>query len=1364
MSIPQSIPESIISDIISNVVNLAAVQSDVDGRNEGTHARVNHEKGPLATVNNSYVVQANGLLKGTSSIFNENHSGSNHPSSPTQVISGSATHSGTSSITRAASSMKKHLQRRSTRRKESARNMMNSSPDDTPSSKKTQSTSKSSDHSSEVKVDAVPPSSASQQTTTEAPVAGSSIINAEQTGTIPSVPGPSISKAQQNSNHPSSPGPSATPAQQTPRTPSTTGASTTNAQKTNERTSATPSVPDPRTTTVQENEITSSTPGPSTIQPPLVRKSLPGPLIAANRNVQHKIPYQEYCANDLNVKDRAMQRMILNGRSFQAIRKVYASSEELIQTKRPKIAYRKPISSEKKDALLNNMLEKGIAENFGRIVIIRDEDGDLVVVDGCQRLDVLCEGVEKGLVGIGDAQEKKPSAFRCHMRRLPVMMLVPEDCTPLGDLELLGISIALNVGESRSRALTNEDLYKMLIHFIKNTLGERSKDHYILHISDLVDKTTKFNILDHLFSRKVRNETIDNETTEKRVPSTTTRRRARKGAFTVAERNRRERYSVQIRAAIAFIDCPESLQVVFGKRGLGCPLWTPHLFSYLPFLNLEDMEKTATLHLLGKRHVELLRKGKSTGTTVEARRCVDLIIEIFCAMRSSCIHSSIMESATFEQLIATKLTRHEDKSVKKNAYFHSIVFLICKWNGKEEGQWGSTTILNEVKKDFEKWPHSRKWKTFKYDLDDLDDDFYQRNVMFRHLHSYVKQSKKRKATEREQAPRKVKRAKVINDESEDEYTDMESDEASEQQDGQNITTPHNSAAVELNTNPIVNEGQQTNTANEIQPSKDDDDGTQANVDGNNQSNSGNKSQTQEQRQADDQNDDNIPVTVPQDSEKGVQENIPVKIPQDIGKGVQEDFDKSTATFLHSFCEMFGLSDLSEHVTKELKTCNKPQSSSSNPKSAAMQFVDTFQKVVCNKLTGNRLLSSNEPDSRPQLLDLDEMDDDNGRKDGVNHDVQEMVQLNPERTTQAQGHADLQTASSAKRDASMDTEEGKRLKLLERRWKMLSKQLPPANDVVLPEACNGEGIWKYIFNTTTAAGIVDMVRIAVLRNLGANLNQDSAVNNLMLKMFMETTKKDMQYQGFTLCKGILRGCDAEKWITDFLTYYMNFFPGMGGINEKRKGKAVPWDWICNVGDDSDATLVKEGIGRYQVNPSKDIYHLYKHHNSLLQSKSKLEVFVAALINHILQPTTQNQLRLPVFGSKIIVHTEKADAQKCHCDYEVRKGAVLREEEAKYFAVATGHEAAFLHVWPMGHIILSSAEVNGLKMKSELLEIPPYSVCLLRGDLPHAGAGAEDDVKMRGKFELSPRVHFYVDREEGRSFVSEPNDLFFPPLVE
>ena len=95
------------------------------------------------------------------------------------------------------------------------------------------------------------------------------------------------------------------------------------------------------------------------------------------------------------------------------------------------------------------------------------------------------------------------------------------------------------------------------------------------------------------------------------------------------------------------------------------------------------------------------------------------------------------------------------------------------------------------------------------------------------------------------------------------------------------------------------------------------------------------------------------------------------------------------------------------------------------------------------------------------------------------------------------------------------------------------------------------------------------------------------------------------------------------------------------------------------------------------------------------------------------------------------------------------------------IVTGEKSSYLHVVPMGHLEISIQDGKVSNVASNLIELPPYSMGILRGDLPHPGSGADDDVERRGKFGFAPRIHFYVDRPKDRdNLVMEPTHLFYP----
>ena len=345
----------------------------------------------------------------------------------------------------------------------------------------------------------------------------------------------------------------------------------------------------------------------------------------------------------------------------------------------------------------------------------------------------------------------------------------------------------------------------------------------------------------------------------------------------------------------------------------------------------------------------------------------------------------------------------------------------------------------------------------------------------------------------------------------------------------------------------------------------------------------------------------------------------------------------------------------------------------------------------------------------------------------------------------------------------DDEDNEFLEKAKNIWATLEKQFKVKSNCkdVLPEPCQGMGLWGRLLLPGIIVELKEEVRMAIFRSRKARCSTDDDTNQLILNMFKEIRSMEMRYQGFTVCDSFLSNEGPKDWVDSFLSYYMNLFTGKDGIGKVRKGKKCPWESIANIGVKEDAEPLKKGIGRFQVSSIEDVEYLTKNQLSLYRKKLMLEVFVGELISSIIS-SNKFPLRFPSFGSKLLLHTDDAKSQRVHCDYPVRREGVLDETNVKYFAIVTGKKASYLHVLPMGHLEIS--RLGGKKISdidSKLVEVPPYSVGIFRGDLPHAGAGADDDVERRGKFEFAPRIHFYVDRPDiQESLVLEPSLLFYP----
>ena len=314
---------------------------------------------------------------------------------------------------------------------------------------------------------------------------------------------------------------------------------------------------------------------------------------------------------------------------------------------------------------------------------------------------------------------------------------------------------------------------------------------------------------------------------------------------------------------------------------------------------------------------------------------------------------------------------------------------------------------------------------------------------------------------------------------------------------------------------------------------------------------------------------------------------------------------------------------------------------------------------------------------------------------------------------------------------------------------------------LPEPCQGMGLWGRALPPGLVIQIKMDVRNAIFHSRQFPSSSDDAVSEKFLDMFKEMRSTELKYKGFTVCEGFLKDEGPKDWITSFLAYYMKYFTGKDASGKERRGEPCPWESIANVDSGYDEAPLKKRIGRYQLSSLSDVLYLTSSQMPLYRKKLKLEIFVGNLICYIVNSSEQQPLRFPSFGSKLLVHTPDAKAQKIHCDYPVKKGRLLEETEVKYFAIATGKKSSYLHVLPMGHMEITKRNGRASNIEPKLVEIPPFSVGLFRGDLPHGGSGAEDDIAKRGQFEFAPRIHFYIDRPQDKeSLVMEPSFLFYP----
>ena len=64
---------------------------------------------------------------------------------------------------------------------------------------------------------------------------------------------------------------------------------------------------------------------------------------------------------------------------------------------------------------------------------------------------------------------------------------------------------------------------------------------------------------------------------------------------------------------------------------------------------------------------------------------------------------------------------HEDRTVREEAYIYSLAFFARKWN--EGTIWTKQYILMKIEEDHITWPTTWNWRSFRFELEDLNARF-----------------------------------------------------------------------------------------------------------------------------------------------------------------------------------------------------------------------------------------------------------------------------------------------------------------------------------------------------------------------------------------------------------------------------------------------------------------------------------------------------------------------------------------------------------------------------------------------------------------------------------------------------------------
>lgn len=296
----------------------------------------------------------------------------------------------------------------------------------------------------------------------------------------------------------------------------------------------------------------------------------------------------------------------------------------------------------------------------------------------------------------------------------------------------------------------------------------------------------------------------------------------------------------------------------------------------------------------------------------------------------------------------------------------------------------------------------------------------------------------------------------------------------------------------------------------------------------------------------------------------------------------------------------------------------------------------------------------------------------------------------------------------------------------------------------------------------------------------------------LEMIFKAKRMELDEKGYIVFNsyakddGILSGHEQGSWREDrALDDYREFARLFEAIisdapadgedisNAESSPKHTRWHTICNQNNNEDRTSVGDPLDvRFSTlsQATNEFWEETEDGRKLLYSRTRLDVRVMLIAAYLglcddnrlsRDPSgsdsedsnneddsifVSNGIHAPYTGGRFLGTGKKCVSQLPHLDYEpAEQGEEWKPmDKPGYFAIVTGSEKTPLWILPgsHGHVFLKARKQRTVANQRalELIEIPPHSIFICRGDVVHAGAGYKE---CNG--ERLWRYHLYAARD-------------------
>lgn len=209
-----------------------------------------------------------------------------------------------------------------------------------------------------------------------------------------------------------------------------------------------------------------------------------------------------------------------------------------------------------------------------------------------------------------------------------------------------------------------------------------------------------------------------------------------------------------------------------------------------------------------------------------------------------------------------------------------------------------------------------------------------------------------------------------------------------------------------------------------------------------------------------------------------------------------------------------------------------------------------------------------------------------------------------------------------------------------------------------------------------------------------------------------------------------------------------FPGSEALKES--GNRTDWTWIVNRGSEEDALNGEKGIARY-TSTKHGIMNAVEQNSRkvwMCRNRALLDLRLGQCLALLKLGDNASgkgmEMYTPHTGGRWLVTSKECKRQQLHTDFQemTRTETVSRTKLPGFFVLCTGETEAPLWVCPNSHMVVALTHEKALRSVSQgmvcsMVNIPPFSVFVGRGDMFHCGAAFDDYPGDSGQL----RYHLY-----------------------